>query len=46
MARAEANSSQAKEKLARWRAENPAFAHLAEGYGVIRHSDLSPARPE
>jgi len=44
MARAEANSSQAKEKLARWRAEDPAFAHWAQGYGVIRHSDLTQAR--
>jgi len=44
MARAEANSSQAKEKLPRWRAENPAFARWAEGYGVIRHSDLTQAR--
>jgi hypothetical protein len=37
MARAEANSSQAKEKLPRWRAENPAFARWAEGYGVTWH---------
>jgi hypothetical protein len=44
MARAEANSSQAKEKLARWRPEDPAFAHWAESYGVIRHSDLTQAR--
>ncbi len=44
MARAEANSSQAQAQLARWRSEDPAFAHWAQGYGVIRHSDLTQAR--
>ena len=44
MARAEANSSQAKEKAAQTRAENLDFARWAEGYGVIRHTDATQLR--
>jgi hypothetical protein len=44
MTRAEANNSQTKAQLDRWRAEDPAFAYWAQGYGVIRHSDLTQAR--
>ena len=44
MARAQESTSQAKENVARWRAENPDFARWAEGYGVIRHSEVTQAR--
>jgi len=44
MARAPEDSSNAKEKIARLRIEDPAFAHWAAGYGVIRHSSVTQAR--
>ncbi|MBI4525406.1 MAG: xylulose 5-phosphate 3-epimerase [Deltaproteobacteria bacterium] len=44
MAHARESISQAKQKAAQWRAENPDFARWAKGYGVIQHSDLTQAR--
>ena len=44
MASAQKSISQAKQKAARWRAEDPEFARWAEGYGVIRHNDVTQVR--
>jgi phosphoketolase len=38
------NVSQARQAAARRRAEDPAFARWAKGYGVIRHTDVTQAR--
>jgi hypothetical protein len=44
MATVDQNDSQAKQTAARRRAEDGAFARWAEGYGVIRHSDVTQAK--